>query len=113
MKFLKGRRCLLNCEPGHVYFSGVTGFQHQVQHAEPPPAGTDFCTCFGPRLGDQVEVSIMLRTSMFAHERARIGRVPPRPKRVFQACSAVIAEWLREESLLLPTLAQCQAKENP
>ena len=105
-KTVREEAIVLECDPGHVYFAPVTGFQHQVQHTQPPQV--DYCNL--PGLGE-VSVSIMIRTSMFAHSYGRCTKVPPGPHAVFEMCSQAITAWLQHDSLFIPSLRECQASE--
>jgi hypothetical protein len=101
-----GEEIVLALKAGSFYISAVTGCEHQVRHCSPYPSGTKFC-----RLGDvagDLEVSVMLRAAMFAHNRARLISHAPSPQEVFAGVSQAVVQWLDTQKLRLPGLTDCQ-----
>ena len=102
---------------GDVYLSNPGAFEHQVVHkdvSERSPYGP-----FDKPLPDLLDfgemgpckVAVQLRCSVFQKNR---GTVPPAsPIIAFQAASSVVASWLVECPLRLPTLTECESREDP
>ena len=55
-----------------------------------------------------MSVSVMIRSTLFSHSRARLGVNTPNPKCVFEAIAANVAEWQGNTTLILPSLAEVQ-----
>ena len=91
--------------PGTVYVGQLTGPVHQVTHQASRPRellevpGLGYCG-----------VNVMLRTALFAHNRARLRDTTPSPQVVFEALARCFREGLAGQPLRLPTLSECQAR---
>ena len=83
--------------PGTVYLGGLTGPWHEVTHT---PCSSDGL------LGD-LSVSVMLRTTLFPHNKARVRGTTPCPVKFFAALAASFAESLSESHWQLPPLPLC------
>ena len=59
----------------------------------------------------ELKVTAMLRTSLFAAGYGRILRHPPTPKVVYETANGVVAQLLRERSLVMPSFDACMAAE--
>ena len=90
--------------PGTVYMGQLTGPVHQVSHQEAPES--DLLEV--PGLG-RVAVSVMMRTALFAFNRARLRNNTPSPLACFEALARCFREGLATATLRLPDLAECQA----
>ena len=96
--------------PGMLYMAPLTSFMHQVRH---PPLQNSTPTLDIPGQG-RCGVSVMMRTALFRHARARMSSRQPIPVEVFRVATSVVVQWLEECSLALPSLAACQmAWANP
>ena len=84
--------------PGSVYVGTLTGCLHQVLHDEPRAS----CEA---RAGHSV--SLMVRTTLFPHNRARNGGPFSDPELV-KCLAHAFSEALRDQVWVLPTLRQCQ-----
>ena len=90
--------------PGTVYLGQLTGPRHQVTHE-------------AAQLGDLLEVpglgrcgvNVMMRTALFAYNRARLRNTTPSPAPLFEVLTRCFREALAARPLRLPTLAECQA----
>ena len=94
---------VLENTPGTVYIGQLTGPLHQVLHQralesellEVPGLGRLACT-------------VMMRSSLFAHNRSRLRGTTPSPRAVFEALARCFREGLASEAFRLPTLVECQ-----
>ena len=93
--------CLTNV-PGTVYIGTLTGAHHRVHHR--PSQGHDLLTV--PGCG-ACSVTVMCRTALFPHSRARQKNTTPSPHQAFQAMVAAFNKALLEQHWRLPTLCQC------
>ena len=84
--------------PGTVYWGGLTGPTHGVQHTPSPP---------DQLLEETQSVSVMMRTTLFPHTQSRLRGTTPHPVEFFHAISASFAASLADSQWRLPTLAAC------
>ena len=91
--------------PGTVYLGQLTGPQHQVTHAASAQA-EDLLEV--PGLG-RVGVNVMMRTALFAFNRARLRDTTPSPQAFFAVLHESFREALASQPLCLPSLADCIA----
>ena len=91
--------------PGTVYLSQLTGPVHQVSHQ----AALDGELLEVPGLGS-VAVTVMLRSALFPHNRARLRDTTPSPLACFEALARCFREGMAGAPWRLPTLAMCQAR---
>ena len=89
-------------EPGTVFLSCSSAFRHQVRHTQ----SADLIQ-FGNLPG--MSLSIMMRSSLFSHCRARLAGSTPSPQCVFKAIAAVFAEWQSANTLHFPSLDEVKA----
>jgi hypothetical protein len=92
--------------PGTVYLGQLTGCEHQVTHQSAEPwellevTDLGLCSC-----------TIMCRTALFPHCRARGRNTTPNPPEVFFALARAFASSLRNHKFSLPSLEACQQME--
>ena len=91
--------------PGTVYLGQLTGPRHQVTHEATLPGEL----LEVPGLGS-CGVSVMLRTALFPHNRARLRNTTPSPLPVFEALARCFRDGLAARPLRLPSLAECKAQ---
>jgi hypothetical protein len=89
--------------PGTVYFGGVTGAWHQVHHQASEPAELLHL----PTLG-ACSATVMLRTALFPHNRARMRNTTPSPVCVFNALSKSFLTSCGRGDWRLPSLSECE-----
>jgi hypothetical protein len=82
----------------------------QVFHEEAPP---EECLQLPGKAAKQASVTIMLRTALFPHNRARLGNSTPSPVPVFQALSTAFREVLASHRFVLPTMDEVVSCETP
>ena len=101
------------CKPGHVYLGGLAGPEHQVHHQLPLPGevlcGSGVATGRGRDPG--LSLTVMCRTALFAHDRARFRNVTPSPQAFFYAISASFRESFASFPLRIPSLRECLRAE--
>ena len=103
------RRLVIQCAPGDMYISGVTGYLHCVEHQQ-SDASQDLLAL--PGMGD-VEVAVMLRCGCFKHGFGTATKTPPKPLLVFSAASKAVLRWLKVVSLRQPALDDCRRQVLP
>ena len=91
-------------KPGTVYLGQLTGPWHQITHE----ACEDTDLLEVPGLG-LCGVSIMMRTALFAFNRARLRNTTPSPLPFFEVLTRCFREGLAARPLRLPSLAECLA----
>jgi hypothetical protein len=97
---------VLHNAPGTVYLGQLTGCEHQVTHEASEPwellevAGLGSCSC-----------TVMCRTALFPHYRARGRNTTPNPLGVFLALARAFASSLRHYKFSLPSLEACEEME--
>ena len=92
--------------PGNVYIGNLCAAEHVVIHESDHDRSEGFETDRG-----ELKVTAMLRTSLFAAGYGRIIKNPPTPKLVYEKANAVVAQLLRDRSLVLPSFEACMAAE--
>ena len=94
--------------PGDFYVGNLCAVWHRVRHQDAAKSEPLFrvagSAADGP-LG--VHITVMMRSDVFAHSRAR-GRELPSPPDVFDVANTIVARRLAREPLVLPTLEECQ-----
>ncbi len=85
----------------------------QVFHEEAPPEEWLQLPGKGQAAAKQASVSIMLRTALFPHNRARLMNTTPSPIPVFQALSTAFREVLASHRFVLPTMDEVVSCETP
>ncbi len=85
----------------------------QVFHEEAPPEEWLQLPGKGMAAAKQASVSIMLRTALFPHNRARLMNTTPSPIPVFQALSTAFREVLASHRFVLPTMDEVVSCETP
>jgi hypothetical protein len=104
--------CVLGCVVVCVCLFVCRSFALQVQHEEAPPE--EWLQLPGKAAAaKQVSVTLMLRTALFAHARARIGTSTPSPVPVFHALSIAFREVLASHRFVLPTMDEVVSCETP
>jgi hypothetical protein len=97
---------LLHNAPGNVYLGQLTGCEHQVTHEPSEPwelmEVTDLGSC---------GCTIMCRTALFPHFKARGRNTTPNPPGVFFALARAFASSLRNYQFSLPSLDACEQME--
>ena len=88
--------------PGSVYLGTLTGPLHEVHH-DLPHSHTE--TCLGH------SVSIMIRTSLFPHNRQRAMNRPPDD--ILRSLAQTFSEALRDLPWRMPGLAMCLRAVTP
>ena len=83
----------------------------QVFHEEAPL--DEWLQLPGKAAAKQASVSIMLRTALFPHNRARLMNTTPSPIPVFQALSTAFREVLASHRFVLPTMDEVVSCETP
>ena len=110
--WLCGRVCVLGCVVVCVCLFVCRSFALQVQHEEAP--SEEWLQLPGKAAAaKQVSVTLMLRTALFAHARARIGTSTPSPVPVFHALSIAFREVLASHRFVLPTMDEVVSCETP
>ena len=84
--------------PGCVYLGTMTGPSHQVLHT--PSLGPEELLC-------DHAVVLILRTTLFPHDRSRGKKNIPTPACVFTALASSFLLSLQKETFVLPTEQQC------
>lgn len=99
----------LVCPPGSVYLGGLTGPEHQVHHLVPLPGEVlrDSGVATGPQFDSGLSITIMCRTALFAHNRARLRNVMPSPEGFFFAIAESFRASLAALPFRLPDLHDC------
>jgi hypothetical protein len=98
---------VLQSGPGTVYLGQLTGCEHQVTHELSEPwellevTDLGLCSC-----------TIMCRTALFPHCRARGRNTTPNPQEVFFALARAFASSLRNHQFRLPSFEACKQKES-
>ena len=92
--------------PGNVYIGNMCAAEHVVIHERDHDRSEGFETDRG-----ELKVTAMLRTSLFAAGYGRILKNPPTPKVVYEKANVVVAQLLRDRSLVLPSFEACMAAE--
>ena len=93
----------LHCHPGHCYIAGMSTAEHQVVHEL---SGTEERPRMPP-FEDPVEVALVVRCSLFRHEKGLQGRP------IYRPLQAALCRWFETCTLRLPTLAECRAQMPP
>ena len=88
--------------PGSVYLGTLTGPLHEVHH-DLPHSPTETCL--------EHSVSIMIRTSLFPHNRQRAMNVPP--DAILKRLAQTFSESLRDLPWRMPGLATCLRAVTP
>jgi hypothetical protein len=92
------------CVPGSVYMGTLTGPWHGVTHRPSP----------GDQLLDRAfSASVMIRTSLFGHDRSRVKDTTPAPQDWFFDLAALFTSALSEGSFRLPSLAESKRFFSP
>jgi hypothetical protein len=101
----------LVCPPGSVYLGVLTGPEHQVHHLAPLEGEIlrDSGVATGPQFDSGLSITIMCRTSLFAHNRARLRNVMPSPQGFFFAIAESFRASLAALPFRLPDLQECHA----
>ena len=91
--------------PGHLYVAGMTTVEHQVVHDMP----WDTVRPELPPLEGPVEVSVVVRCTLFRHDKSRNchgleGRA------IFKPLNAALMRWMEDCTLRAPTLEECEAE---
>ena len=94
---------VLENTPGTVYIGQLTGPLHQVLHQQ----ALESELLEVPGLG-RLACTVMMRTSLFAHNRSRLRSHTPSPRACFEALARCFREGLASEAFRLPTLVECQ-----
>ena len=94
--------------PGDFYVGNLCAVLHRVRHQDAAKSEPLFrvagSAADGP-LG--VHITVVMRSDVFAHSRAR-GRELPSPPDVFDVANTIVARRLAREPLVLPTLEECE-----
>ena len=93
--------------PGNVYCGNMCAAKHILSHESDHDRSESFDTGDGQSL----KVTAMLRTSLFGAGFGRILIKAPVPKVVYEIANRVVAEYLRDNCLKLPSFADCLAAE--
>jgi hypothetical protein len=88
---------------GTVYLGVMTGPRHQVTHR---PSMADQLL---PHFLGQMSVTIMLRTTLFPHDRSRLMGTTPAPQVWYHRLAASFSTSLATMQWQLPSLAECEA----
>jgi len=88
---------------GTVYLGVMTGPRHQVTHRPSMPD-----QLLPHRLG-QMSVTIMLRTTLFPHDRSRLMGTTPAPQVWYHRLAESFSTSLATMQWQLPSLAECKA----
>jgi len=91
--------------PGSVYISSPACFSHQVVHRD-GQAGPELMDFHGLNSA-HCKLAVQFRCSLWNDNRAT--NPPASPIAAFQAAAEVIAEWLANAALRLPSKASCEA----
>ena len=91
-------------EPGTVWLSCAAAFCHQAEHQP-----SDDLTTFGEI--DKLSAAVIIRSTLFPHDRARLTKNTPNPKVVFQTIAKAIETWQGQNKLTLPSLEQVIAAQ--
>ena len=99
----------LVCSPGSVYLGVLTGPEHQVHHLAPLPGELlrESGVATGPEFHGGLSVTVMCRTSLFAHNQARLRNVTPSPQGFFFAIAESFRASLATLPFRLPELQEC------
>lgn len=84
-------------QPGTVWLTCASSFRHQVEHLP-----SDDLMTFGDL--DRLSVAVIMRSTLFPYNRARVGKHTPNPKIVFKTIAKAVALWQGKHTLRLPTL---------
>ena len=103
--------CVLGCVVVCVCLFVCLFSASQVFHEEAPPE--EWLQLPGKAASKQASVSIMLRTGLFPHNRARLMNSSPSPVPVFQALSTAFREVLASHRFVLPTMDEVVSCESP
>ena len=106
---LYGHRCLtcqrpgyvpldVHNHPGTVYMGVLTGPRHQVKHQH--SEADDL-------LDGKYSVSVMLRTTLFPHDRSRGKETTPAPTDLYYELAGLFTRMLVERPFRLPSLLEC------
>ena len=92
--------------PGTVFFSCSTAFRHQVEHRPCPASELT-------SLGDlhSLSASVMLRSTLFPYNRARLAQSTPSPICVWNIVASSVEKWMSETVLQLPCMADILGQE--
>jgi hypothetical protein len=104
--------CVIACACLFVCLFAVCAAS-QVFHEEAPPEEWLQLPGKGQAAAKQASVSIMLRTALFPHNRARLMNTTPSPIPVFQALSTAFREVLASHRFVLPTMDEVVSCETP
>jgi hypothetical protein len=111
--YVVGRMCLVVCVCLFVCLF-PDWFALQVFHEEAPPdEWLQLPGKAGKGPSRPASVSIMLRTALFPHNRARLMNSTPSPIPVFHALSTAFREVLASHRFVLPTMDEVVACETP
>lgn len=86
-------------EPGTVWLTCASSFRHQAEHQP-----SDDLMTFGDL--KELSVAVIIRSSLFPFNRARLAARTPDPQIVFKTIAEAVATWQGEHTLWLPTLQQ-------
>ena len=103
--------CVLGCVVVCVCLFDCRSFALQVQHEEAPPE--EWLQLPGKAAAKQASVTLMLRTALFAHARARLGTSTPSPVPVFHALRIAFREVMASHRFVLPTMDEVVSCETP
>ena len=90
----------LGMGPGCLYMGLMTGPKHQVLHT--PSLGPE-------EMLDDHSVVLILRTTLFPHDRSRGKKNIPSPECVFRALTSRFMHSFLTEKFVLPSLHQCSS----
>ena len=96
-------------QPGAFYIGNLCAPWHQVGHFAPAQAEPLFQRGDG---GTGVHVTVMVRSDVFAHARARCSSNVAIPVEVYRAGNAVVAKNLATRPLRMPTFTKCLSMES-
>ena len=103
---LHGKDTLVWNEPGTVYLGQLTGAKHQVTHVH---CDDDELVRL-PNCGD-MSCTLIMRTSLFPHNRSRQMNTTPAPPEVFEILHTVFRQVSARCAWRLPSLADCKRAE--
>ena len=86
-------------DPGTIYVGNMCAMKHEVVHR------SDSCDLYKGPDGRSYEISLMLRSDVFAASRARKMKGKPTPTEAYDLINAVVAQHIAKEPLILPTFA--------
>lgn len=93
--------------PGDFYVGNLCAVWHRVRHQDAAKSEPLFRVAGSAADGQLgVHITVMMRSDVFAHSRAR-GREMPSPPDVFDICNSIVARRLAREPWVLPTLEEC------